>query len=121
MLRDFRRRFFVSLVLTLPVLVLSPMIQGWLGLTEALGFPGDRISQLAISTVVFFYGGWPFLRGLFGELGRREPGMMTLIGLAILVAYGYSSAVALGLPGRVFFWELVTLIDIMLLGHWIEM
>ena len=75
----------------------------------------------ALSSVVFFYGGWPFLKGLADEVGKRNPGMMTLIAVAISVAYFYSSAVVFGLPGKMFFWELVTLIDIMLLGHWIEM
>jgi Cu2+-exporting ATPase len=121
MVADFRRRFWVSLVLTIPVVILSPMIQGVLGLREALRFPGDSYLQFALASVIFFYGGWPFLKGLFEELGRKEPGMMTLIGVAITVAYVYSSAVVFGLTGKVFFWELATLIDVMLLGHWIEM
>jgi Cu2+-exporting ATPase len=121
MLADFRRRFWVSLVLSLPILALSPMIQGFLGLTDTLGFPGDSYVQFGFASIVFVYGGWPFLKGLADELRDREPGMMTLIGLAILVAYGYSAVVVFGVPGRVFFWELATLIDIMLLGHWIEM
>ena len=75
----------------------------------------------ALATVVYFYGGWPFLWGLFDELRGKRPGMMTLIGLAISVAYVYSTAVALGIRGKIFYWELATLIDIMLLGHWIEM
>jgi Cu2+-exporting ATPase len=74
-----------------------------------------------LASAVYFYGGWPFLKGLREELGRRQPGMMTLIALAISVAYVYSAAVVLGLAGQVFFWELATLIDVMLLGHWIEM
>ena len=121
MVADFRRRFWVSLVLTIPVVVLSPMIQDVLGLREVLRFPGDTFVLFGLSTVIFFYGGWPFLKGLFEELGKREPGMMTLIALAISVAYVYSSAVVFGLTGAVFFWELATLIDVMLLGHWIEM
>ena len=121
MVADFRRRFWVSLVLSVPVLALSPLIQAWLGLGEALAFPGDRSVQAALATIIYFYGGWPFLRGVVGELGQRQPGMMTLIALAITVAWGYSALVALGLHGEVFFWELATLIDIMLLGHWIEM
>jgi Cu2+-exporting ATPase len=121
MVADFRRRFWVSLVLTIPVVILSPMIQDVLGLREVLHFPGDTFVLFGFSTVIFFYGGWPFLKGLFEELGKREPGMMTLIGLAISVAYIYSSAVVFGLTGTVFFWELATLIDVMLLGHWIEM
>ncbi|MBK1702191.1 copper-translocating P-type ATPase [Thiococcus pfennigii] len=121
MVADFRRRFLVSLALTLPILALSPLIQRTLGLEAALAFPGDAYVLLGLSTVVFLYGGWPFLRGLAAELGRRDPGMMTLISLAIAVAYFYSVAVVLGLAGQVFFWELATLIDVMLLGHWIEM
>jgi Cu2+-exporting ATPase len=121
MVADFRRRFFVSLLATAPILALSPMIQAALGLEQALSFPGSRYVLLAISSFVFFYGGWPFLKGLVNEVKQASPGMMTLIALAISVAYGYSGVVALGLPGKVFFWELATLIDIMLLGHWIEM
>lgn len=121
MVGDFRRRFWVSLLLTIPVLILAPMIQRLLGLEEMLAFPGDRWLQFAFATAIFFYGGWPFLRGLLEELRKRLPGMMTLIALAISVAYIYSSVVVFGLPGEVFFWELATLIDIMLLGHWIEM
>lgn len=121
MIADFRRRFWVSLALTLPILLLSPMIQAFLGLERALGFPGDAYLLFALSTVVFLYGGWPFLKGLLEETGKREPGMMTLIALAISVAWAYSSAVVFGLQGKVFFWELATLIDVMLLGHWIEM
>ncbi|MFP4585443.1 MAG: heavy metal translocating P-type ATPase, partial [Desulfococcaceae bacterium] len=119
MVADFRRRFWMSLVLTLPILVLAPLIQDLVGVEWT--FPYDGYVQLALSTAVFFYGGWPFLTGLWDELRQGEPGMMTLIGLAVIVAYGYSAAVVLGLSGKVFFWELATLIDIMLLGHWIEM
>jgi Cu2+-exporting ATPase len=121
MVADFRRRFWLSSALTLPVLALSPMIQSFLGIREALLFPGSDYILFALSAVIFFYGGWPFLMGLFSELSGRRPGMMTLIALAITVAFVYSSAVVFGLAGKVFFWELVTLIDIMLLGHWIEM
>ena len=121
MVADFRRRFWVSLVLTIPIVILSPMIQDVFGLREALRFPGDSYVLFGLATIIFFYGGWPFLKGLFEELSQREPGMMTLIGLAISVAYVYSSAVVFGLTGTVFFWELATLIDVMLLGHWIEM
>lgn len=121
MIRDFRRRFLVSLTLTLPILALSPMIQSFLGLRASLAFPGDAHVLLLLSTVVYFYGGWPFISGLLAELRRFQPGMMTLIALAISVAYFYSTAVVLGLAGKIFFWELATLIDVMLLGHWIEM
>lgn len=121
MVEDFRKRFWVSLVLTLPILILSPMIQEFLGFGEALRFPGHHYLLWAISSIVFFYGGYPFLKGIVDELKALKPGMMTLIALAISVAYFYSSAVVFGLRGMGFFWELATLIDIMLLGHWIEM
>lgn len=121
MVADFRRRFWISFALTIPVLALSSHIRHLLGVGEAWSFPGDRFVEFGLSSVIFFYGGWPFLKGIRGELGKGQPGMMTLIGLAISVAYTYSSLVVFGLPGEVFFWELATLIDIMLLGHWIEM
>ncbi|GMU21394.1 MAG: copper-translocating P-type ATPase [Phycisphaerae bacterium] len=121
MVADFRRRFWISAALTIPVLILAPMIQSFLGLRETLRFPFDSYIQGALASAIFFYGGWPFLKGLFDELRKRNPGMMTLIALAITVAYVYSSAVVFGLSGKVFFWELATLIDVMLLGHWIEM
>lgn len=121
MVADFRRRFWVSLVLSIPIIVLAPLIQGFLGVKGQWDFTGDGYVQFGFSTVVFFYGGWPFLKGLFDELKEKSPGMMTLIGVAVIVAYTYSSAVVFGLEGKVFFWELATLIDIMLLGHWIEM
>jgi len=116
---DFRRRFWISIALTVPVLALAPMTSRMLGLR--LGFPGSSYLQFTLASAVFFYGGWPFLKGLADELKARRPGMMTLISLAISVAYVYSSAVLFGLPGQDFFWELATLVDIMLLGHWIEM
>lgn len=119
MIADFRKRFWVSLVLTVPVLLLSPMIQEFLGFT--LAFTGQNYLIFSLSTIVFLYGGWPFLKGLVSEVKKRAPGMMTLIAVAISVAYVYSSAVVFGLEGKMFFWELVTLIDIMLIGHWIEM
>jgi P-type Cu2+ transporter len=121
MIADFRRRFWVSAFLTVPILLLSPMIQHWLGLGDALAFAGSDYVLFALSSVVFFYGGWPFLTGLASEIAQRRPGMMTLIALAISVAYVFSSAVVFGVPGEAFFWELATLIDVMLLGHWIEM
>lgn len=121
MIADFRRRFWISAVLTVPILLLSPMIQHWLGLGDALAFAGSDYVLFAISSVVFFFGGWPFLIGLARELASRKPGMMTLIAMAITVAYLFSSAVVFGLPGEPFFWETATLIDVMLLGHWIEM
>lgn len=121
MIKDFRKRFWISLVLTLPVLVLSPMIQQLLGFEFALFPKFDPYILFGLSTVVFFYGGWPFLTGLAGELKKKQPGMMTLIAVAITVAWAYSTATTFGVQGSTFFWELVTLIDIMLLGHWIEM
>ena len=116
---DFKKRFYVVLVLTIPIMLLSEMIQHWLNLR--ISFPGSKILLLALSSIVFFYGGWPFLKGLVGELKVKNPGMMTLIGFAISVAYTYSVATVFGLEGMDFFWELATLILIMLLGHWIEM
>jgi len=121
MAEDFKRRFGISLIVTIPILVLSHMIQGFLGFGDSLQFEGDLYISFVLSSFVFFYGGWPFLRGLYDELGKKEPGMMTLIGLAITVAYVYSSVVVFGVEGEVFFWELATLVDIMLVGHWIEM
>ncbi len=116
---DFKRRFFVVLVLTVPIMLLSEMIQQWLNFS--IQFPGSKFVLLGLSSVVFFYGGWPFLKGLVNEVKVRNPGMMTLIGFAITVAFVYSVATVFGLEGMDFFWELSTLILIMLLGHWIEM
>lgn len=121
MVADFRRRFWVTLLLTPFVLALSPMIQHALGLGEVLAFRGDRYVLFALSTVAYLYGGWPFLVGVVSELRKRQPGMMTLIALAISAAYVFSVAVTFGFPGQEFYWELVTLIAIMLLGHWVEM
>jgi len=121
MAADFRKRFWISLILTLPILVLSPMLQTLVGLREIIHFPGDIYVLFVFSSAVFWYGGWPFLKGLFEELKSRQPGMMTLVAVAITTAYVYSSAVVFGLAGKIFFWELATLVDIMLLGHWIEM
>jgi Cu2+-exporting ATPase len=122
MARDFERRFVVSLILTIPILVLSPMIQEWTGIS--VSFEGDTLVLFALSSIVFFYGGYPFYSGLVRELRNRQPGMMTLIGVAIIVAYLYSSVALFsvyGITGKIFYWELATLIDIMLLGHWVEM
>ena len=119
MIEDFKKRFWVSLVLTIPVLLLSPMIQNWLGLDWS--FSGDMYLLFALSSVIYFYGGFPFLKGLKEEVQKRQLGMMTLIAVAISAAYIYSSAVVFGLEGKTFFWELATLIDVMLLGHWLEM
>ncbi len=121
MAADFRKRFWISLGLTLPILILSPMLQSLVGLREAIRFPGDIYVLFGFSSAVFWYGGWPFLKGFLGELKSRQIGMMTLISVAIATAYFYSSAVVFDLIGKMFFWELASLIDIMLLGHWIEM
>ncbi|RME68498.1 MAG: heavy metal translocating P-type ATPase, partial [Nitrospirae bacterium] len=121
MVADFKRRFWVSLVVTIPILALSPLVQSFVGLEEAISFKGDIYVLFVLSSFVFFYGGYPFLKGIFNELKKAQPGMMTLIAIAITTAYLYSSVVVFGLQGKVFFWELATLIDIMLLGHWIEM
>ena len=121
MVEDFKRRFWISGLLTLPVLALSPMIQHFLGLGEAWRFGGDTYILAALSSAIFFYGGMPFLKGLRDETAAKNPGMMTLIAVAITSAYLYSVAIVFGLEGMDFFWELATLIDIMLLGHWIEM
>ena len=121
MIKDFRKRFWISLAISVPILVLSPMIQGLLGFEFSLTQGADKYLLFGLSTIVFFYGGWPFLTGLVDELKKKQPGMMTLIAVAITVAWGYSSANTFGLEGSTFFWELATLIDIMLLGHWIEM
>jgi len=117
---DFRQRFIVSTILTIPILLLSATIQSALGFT--LVFPGSDLLLFLLATAVYFYGGYPFLTGIVEELRIRLPGMMTLIAVAITVAYVYSSAALFGIVGgEGFFWELATLIDIMLLGHWIEM
>ncbi|QSZ68132.1 cadmium-translocating P-type ATPase [Methanofollis aquaemaris] len=118
-LADFKRRFIVSTILTVPILILSPTIQMLLGFS--VDVPGAEYIVLLLATVVYLYGGYPFLTGIVDELKARMPGMMTLIAVAITVAYFYSAAVVFGVPGEGFFWELATLIDIMLLGHWIEM
>lgn len=119
MMEDFKKRFIVSAILTIPILLLSPLIQKFLGFTFT--FKGDHYVLFTLSAIVYFYGGWPFLNGMIDELKKKLPGMMTLIALAITVAFSYSVAVTFGLPGKTFYWELATLIDIMLLGHYIEM
>lgn len=121
MVGDFKKRFRVSLGITIPILILSPAIQVFLGLGRIIKFPADLYLLFFLSSLVFLYGGYPFLKGLVDELKDKQPGMMTLIGVAIIIAYFYSVAVVFGLKGNIFFWELATLIDIMLLGHWIEM
>ena len=117
---DFRRRFWVSLALTVPVILLSQGLP-WAPEARVLDVPGADWILFALSTVLYIYGGMPFLKGFVRESRERRPGMMTLVAVAISVAYFYSSATVFGLEGMPFFWELATLIDIMLLGHWIEM
>ncbi len=119
MIEDFKRRFYVTLLLTIPVMVFSPMIQQWFHFK--IYFGGSIYLLLALSTIVYFYGGFPFLSGFISELKKKTPGMMTLIAVAITTAYSYSVATVFGLQGMDFFWELCTLILIMLFGHWIEM
>ena len=116
----FRRRFFVSALLSIPVLLYSETLQGWLGFTMP-AFPGSEWINPVFAVIVFAYGGVPFLRMAAPELEDRSPGMMTLISMAITVAFAYSLASVVFPTQSAFFWELVTLIDIMLLGHWIEM
>jgi len=116
---DFLKRFWICLVLTIPVLLLSQMIQHWFGFH--IDFPGREYVLLLLGSVIYFYGGIPFLKGLISEVRDNAIGMMTLVAIAISVAFAYSAAVVFGLKGMDFFWELATLIDIMLLGHWLEM
>jgi Cu2+-exporting ATPase len=116
----FRDKFWLSLILTIPVLAYSEMIQHWLNFTPP-AFPGSQYVPFVFSTIIFFYGGLVFIKGAWGELKAKLPGMMTLISLAIITAYVYSVATQFWLSGEGFFWELATLITIMLLGHWLEM
>jgi len=115
---DFKKRFFVSLILTIPVLLLSETIQLWLNFE--ITFNLQRELVFGLSSLIYFYGGWPFLKGLFSEIKKKLPGMMTLIAMAISVAFIYSAATVFFIEGVDFFWELATLIDVMLLGHWVE-
>lgn len=115
----FRKRFIVCVFVTIPVMGLSHMIQEWLNFT--LAFPGSEYVLFVLSTFIFVYGGHPFLKGMFDEVKDKAIGMMTLIGVAITVAWAYSVAVTFGLTGMDFYWEMATLIDIMLIGHFLEM
>lgn len=115
----FLKKFIISTIVTIPVLALSHMIQQWLGFE--LTFTGDKYVLGVLATFIFLYGGFPFLKGLYDEVRTNSIGMMTLIGVAITAAWAYSFAVTLGLEGMDFYWEMATLIDIMLLGHWLEM
>jgi Cu2+-exporting ATPase len=119
MIADFRKRFYVVLVLTVPIMMLSEMIQHFMRVDWQ--FAGSKYILFALASIVFVYGGFPFLKGLLDEVKAKNPGMMFLIGFAISVAYIYSVAIVFGLHGMDFFWELTTLILIMLSGHWIEM
>lgn len=119
MVNDFKKRLLISAIITIPILILSPTLQDLFGLSWEV--PYNAYILFALATAVFFYGGWPFITGGVSELKDKNPGMMTLIALAIFVSYVYSSLTVFGLEGSDFFWELATLIDIMLLGHWIEM
>jgi len=119
MAKDFKKRFYISLILTVPILLLSPMIQSFLNLN--IRFLGDSYILLVLSTLLFIFGGKPFLTGARDELKKKSPAMMTLIAFAICVSYIYSALTVFVLQGNDFFWELATLIDVMLLGHWIEM
>ena len=116
---DFLKRFWVCLGLTVPVVLLSEMVQHWFGVH--ITFTGDKYVLLLLGGIVYFYGGMPFLKGMVSEIRDKAIGMMTLVALAISVAFIYSVAIVFGLSGMDFFWELATLIDIMLLGHWLEM
>jgi P-type Cu2+ transporter len=116
---DFRKRFIICSLVTIPVLLLSPMIREWIG--SKISFGGDKYILALLSAFIFAYGGFPFLKGLFDEVKDKAIGMMTLIGIAITVAWAYSLAVTFGLKGMDFYWEMATLIDIMLIGHYLEM
>lgn len=117
-IEEFKKRFWISLIITIPVLLLSEMIQMWFRFH--LEIPFQKWILFLLSSSIYFYGGWPFLKGAVKEIRNRQPGMMTLIGTAISVAFFYSSATVVLIAGKDFFWELATLIDVMLLGHWIE-
>lgn len=116
----FKDKFWLSLLLTIPVLVYSEMISSWFNFTPP-SFTGSEYVPFALSTVIFFYGGLVFIKGAVSEIKAKLPGMMTLISLAIITAYVYSVATQFFIEGEGFFWELATLVTIMLLGHWLEM
>jgi Cu2+-exporting ATPase len=117
-IEDFKKRFWISFVLTIPILLLSEMIQEWFGFKIEIAF--QQYIIFLLSSIIYFYCGLPFLKGLINEIKNKLPGMMTLIGTAISIAFFYSSATVFFIEGKDFFWELATLIDVMLLGHWIE-
>ncbi|MCU4706921.1 copper-translocating P-type ATPase [Mycoplasma sp. CSL7503-lung] len=120
MIKDFKTKFFISLLFTIPVILISALFAKIIG-SNILRFEGSEYLELVISSFIFFYGGIPFFKGAFEEIKSKKPGMMTLIAIAITVAYTYSVYTVIAQKSNNFFWELVTLIDIMLLGHWIEM
>ncbi len=117
-MKDMKRRFIVSVIITIPILLLSPMIQQWFGFTIDIPYREGII--FALATFIYLYGGKPFLTMMIGEIRSKKPGMMTLISMAISVAYFYSAMTLVMPGGKEFFWELATLIDIMLIGHYIE-
>jgi Cu2+-exporting ATPase len=117
----FRRKFSGTLLLSLPTVFWSPMIQHWFGYDAPGGAAASRWIPAVFGTAVFAYGGWVFVKGAIGEIRDRLPGMMTLISLAITVAFLFSLAVTFGFPGSDLWWELATLVTIMVLGHWIEL
>ena len=119
MIEDFKKRFWVVLVLTIPIVILSEMVQMLFNYT--ISFPGSKLILFGLSSFVFFFGGWPFFSGAQDEFRERKPGMMMLITLAITTSYVYSTLTTFFIPGSEFYFELTTLILIMLLGHWIEM
>ncbi|MCW3998002.1 MAG: copper-translocating P-type ATPase [Candidatus Bathyarchaeota archaeon] len=114
----FKRKFWISFALTIPILLLSEFIQTWFNFTLVIPYQKEIIFLLSI--IVYVYCGFPFLKGMAQELKKHQPGMMTLIGVAISVAFFYSSATVFVISGKDFFWELATLVDVMLFGHWIE-
>ncbi len=118
--QDFLKKFWVVLVLTVPIIVYSDLPKAFLGWSAPM-FPGSDFVQLLLGSIVFFYGGLVFLKGAVDEIKARLPGMMTLIALAISAAYFYSIGTTLTGTGMGLYWELATLIAVMLIGHWIEM
>lgn len=117
----FKQRFYVCTILTIPILYFSTQMQEWFNY-QAISFSGSAGVTPILGAYIYFYGGWPFLKGFWQEITENHrPEMMTLISLAITVAFAYSAAVTFGFPGEPFYWELATLVDVMLLGHWIEM
>ena len=121
MIEDLKKRFIICIIITIPILFLSPLVQEVLGISKYIQFPGDSYVLFILASFVYFYGGYPFFKGIYNELKSKTPGMDTLITVAITSAYIYSRRSCFGLNGSIFFWELATLIDIMLIGHWLEM